>query len=72
MKTNKAMLRALNRIQHSRGIAVDRSGMFLYSALNRADQGGTASIGASGMLTLSNAAVDTGRMPIGVLLLSSE
>ena len=52
MKTNKAMLRAVNRIQHSRGIAVDLSGMFLYSALNWADQGGTASIGASGMLTI--------------------
>jgi 6-phosphogluconolactonase (cycloisomerase 2 family) len=55
-----------------RGIAVDASGLFLYSALNMQNRAGTAAISANGSLTVLSAAPSTGRGPLGVALAGQQ
>ena len=55
-----------------RGIAVDASGLFLYSAWNMQNKAGAAAIGGSGGLTPIAGTPLTGRGPIGVVLSGSQ
>jgi 6-phosphogluconolactonase len=51
-----------------RGIAVDASGLFLYSAWNMQNRAGTAAIASGGSLTAVSGAPETGRGPLGVVV----
>lgn len=51
-----------------RGIAIDASGSYLYSAWNTQNKAGSAAVGANGSLTAVPATPASGRGPIGVAL----
>ncbi len=51
-----------------RGIAIDASGQYVYTALNTQNRVGSATIGSSGTLTAVNGAPATGRGPLGLVL----
>ena len=55
-----------------RGIAVDRSGLFIYSAWNQQNRAGTAAIAANGDMTAVGGTPLTGRGPIGVALSGTQ
>jgi hypothetical protein len=59
---------ATGQFTQPRGIAVDRSGLFIYSAWNQQNRAGTTAIAANGDLTPVDGTPATGRGPLGVAL----
>ena len=55
-----------------RGLAVDASGMFLYSALNQQNRASTAAINPDGSLKALPGTPATGRGPLGVALAGQQ
>jgi 6-phosphogluconolactonase (cycloisomerase 2 family) len=63
---------ATGQFTQPRGIAVDRSGLFIYSAWNQQNRAGTAAIAANGDMTPVTGTSSTGRGPIGVVLSGNQ